>query len=96
MPLSEIEISLSLQRALLDKITCNLRTVSFKTVGETIFLYFYYDEKASEVEHELSEDVSAEVIADFYEQNKINCIISDIKFPKKIEAEGRIIYSRFE
>jgi hypothetical protein len=96
MPIEEYEVCLSIQRALLDKITPNLRRISFLLGENLIKLFFFYDAKPSEIEKELVGDISAEVISDFPESYKINCELIDVKYPEKINSKGRIIFNRFE
>lgn len=96
MLIEDYKICLSIQRALLDKITRNLRRVSFLIGKNVINVYFFYDGEPSEIEKELVGDASAEIIADFQEPFKINCELINMQYPKKIMSKGRIIFNRFE
>lgn len=96
MTIHEYEVCLSIQRGLLDRVTSNLRRVSFMLEGNVVSIYFFYNSKPSEVEEELVGDLSAEVIADFPEPYTINCELIEVNSPKKIPPKGRVIFSRFE
>ncbi len=93
---TQSKVCLSIQRALLDKVTSNLRRVSFQLVDHLISLYFYYSDEPSETERELANDAEAEVIADFPKEYTIEIELSAVLFPLKINSYGRIIYNRFE
>lgn len=89
-------LRLSAMKALWGIVTPNLRKVSIEEKDQVISLYFYYDQKPSEVEVDLSEDAATEVIADFPEPFLINCERKVIKAPEKINFKGYLIYSRYE
>ena len=96
MTINESDACISIQRALLDKITINLRRISFLMEENMINIFFYYDRLPTIIEKELVEDVSAEVISDFPESFMINTEIIAVESDKKIHSKGRIIYNRFE
>jgi hypothetical protein len=96
MQIGDSEVCLSIQRALLDKVTQNLRRISFVLNNNFIKLYFFYNDKPSEIEEELVGDVSAEVISDLPEDYQINCELINVKYPEEIISQGRIIFNRFE
>lgn len=87
---------LSIQRALLDKITPNLRRISFQISEDLISLYFYYDTEPSEIEMELAGDAEAEVISDFPGEYMIEVRFFIVKSPLKVNSVGRVIYERYE
>lgn len=96
MLVKDYEIRLSIQRALLDKVTPNLRQISYAFENDLIKLYFFYDSIPSEEEKELSEDVSAEVIADFPGPYMVECTLQDMAYPAIIKTTGYTVYSRYE
>jgi hypothetical protein len=96
MLVQEYEVCLSIQRGLLDRVTSNLRCVSFVLGKDMVNMYFFYENKPSEIEKELIGDISAEVIADFPESYKICCELIEVKYPKKINTQGRVVFHRFE
>lgn len=95
MTIADYQVCLSIQRALLDTVTPALRRVTFVIQHNEIILHFFYDGDASEIENELIGDISAEVISDFPNFN-IDCKVTRVDFPKKINSIGRIVYSRYE
>ncbi len=96
MQLDESKVCLSIQRALLDAVTKNLRRLSFIVSENLITLYFFYDGEPSEIEKELTGDIAAEVISDFEMPYNIDCQMLRVDFPNKIKSQGRIVFSRFE
>lgn len=96
MLIEEYELCLSIQRALLDRITPNLRRISFEMEQNLINLYFIYDDIPTELEEELSHDAAGEIIADFLETFKINCDLKNVKYPQKMNSKGHIIFNRYE
>jgi hypothetical protein len=89
-------LRLSAMRALWGVVTPNLRKASIQEKDNVISLCFYYDKKPSELEVELSEEASTEVIADFPEPFLISCNRYVVKYPDKVSFQGYLIYSRFE
>ena len=88
----------SIQRALLGKITPNLRAV-YVLIGEdnALDLIFYYENNLSEIEEELSSLADTEFIADFPSPYyKTSCDIQVLPLSEKIPKKGRCIYKRYE
>lgn len=96
MSIESTQLLLSAQRALWGVVTPNLRTVSIRLIENHICLFFYYDSSPTEMEKELAEEAATEVIADFPEPYTIECNISMIAFPQKIEPRGFLVFSRYE
>lgn len=79
---NDYEICLSIQRALLDKVTSSLRSVGFEKDEKVISLFFVYDGKISDIDRENADDAAAEVISDFPNCN-IDCKILELDYPQK-------------
>lgn len=91
------KLLLSGGRALWGTVTPNLRKASIREEeDEMITIYFYYDTAPSELEKDLAECAATEVIADFPAPYGINCVKKVISYPKRVEVEGNLIYSRYE
>lgn len=90
------KLLLSTMRSLWGIITPNTRKVSVELKDSVIALHFYYAEKPTEEEIELSEEASSEVIADFPEPFLIECQRHVVTSPQKIEQIGSLVYSRYE
>lgn len=90
------KLLLSAMRSLWGNLTPNVRKVSVKHDHNLITIFFYYNSEASEMEKDLSEDAASEIIADFPEPYVVSCEIHTVKFPKKIQESGYLIYSRYE
>ena len=88
----------SVQRALLDKITPNLRAIYIKIKNSNSFeLIFYYDHTLSEEEEELVSLIDTEIMADFPPPDYENSYyIKVISYPNKIFQEGYCLYKIYE
>jgi hypothetical protein len=88
----------SIQRALIGKITPNLRAVYVLFKGENSFeLILYYDQDLTEEEEELASLVDTEFISDFPSSNYNTSFVTKIiPFPNKVPKEGFCVYQRFE
>jgi hypothetical protein len=91
------DLLISAQRALLDKVTMNLRSVCILTHNDNIEFRFYYNQPPSEQEEELASLADSEFISDFPspEYNTRFCQMV-IPFPEKIPDVGYCIYQRYE
>ena len=90
------KLLLAAQRSLWGIVTPNLREVYANQQGNTISIYFYYDNQPSELEEELFEDAATEFIANFPDPILLNNEKYVINYPQKIEATGFLVYSRYE
>ncbi len=91
------ELLVSAQRALLEKVTPNLRSVCLVTKNDYITLVFYYDKAPSEEEEELASIADTEFIADFPSpEYKTRFDKKVIPYPEKIPDFGFCIYHRYE
>lgn len=91
------DLLISAQRALLDKVTTNLRSVCLITNNQCIELCFYYDQIPSEEEEELASLADTEFIADFPSpEYKTSFCQKIVPFPEKIPDVGFCIYHRYE
>ena len=96
MEIEESTACLSIQRALLDKVTPNLRMVAYAVRKNIIYVNFFYNKKPTELEEELAQDAGAEIIADFPSSFTINVNVSTVTYPEKILPIDRVLYSRYE
>ena len=91
------DILISIQRALLEKITPNLRSVCVILDNSCIKLVFYFNSPPNEEEKELVSLADTEFISDFHPpEYKTLCEIIAIPFPNKIPDEGFCVFSRYE
>lgn len=91
------DLLISAQRALLEKVTPNLRSVCLTASNECIELSFYYDHTPSEEEEELASLADAEFIADFPSpEYKTRFCQKIVPFPEKMPDVGFCIYQRYE
>ena len=91
------KILCSVQCALLDNVTPNLRAVFVKFKDDVISLTFFYDKQPSEDEAELASLADTEVIADFPSpEYQVNCQIVIHPYPLKLPKEGKYAYLRYE
>lgn len=92
-----IEALCSIQRALLGKVTPNLRAVCLVLSDEKKHLFFYYNTPPSEEEEELASLADTEFISDFPSPDyQTDCTISVIPYPKKMPENGYYVYLRYE
>lgn len=94
--ISRANAILSMNRALWGEVSPALRAAKIKWDEETVHLYFYYDGKISEEDHESAECVATEVISDFPE-HKLEIDILRWDYPRPIPQEGlETVYHRRE
>ena len=86
----------SIQRALVGNVTPNLRAVYIRFENEIYELVFFYDKDLSEDEQELVSLTDTEFLADFPSNEKTNCTIEILPYPKPIPKLGRCVYMRYE
>lgn len=88
---------LSLQRALLGKVTPNIRGIIALLDGSQIYLTFYYDGDISENDEENASEIETEVIADFDDKYTILTQVKRLDFPQRIKLDnGFLVYLRKE
>ncbi|MCE0829007.1 hypothetical protein LVQ78_23760 [Buttiauxella sp. A2-C2_NF] len=88
---------LSLQRALLGNVTCNIRGVLASLDGSHIELIFYYDGDISEGDKANASEIETEVIADFDDDFTINTSTEQLDYPQPIKLDsGFLVYLRKE
>ena len=95
MPYSRVTLLLEIQRAILGRVTPNLRMVTADGNEDEIHLIFYYNDEISEEENEMAEDASTEIISGFSNQT-LNLEIIRLASPKKMPTLKEIAYWRFE
>lgn len=93
-----MDFLLSIQRALLGRVTPNLRAVTIDTKNNEIILYFYYDKPPSEDEQEMSSLADTDFISDFpaWPEAKTDCKVITLAYPEKIPSADLYAYHRFE
>jgi hypothetical protein len=101
MKITNVDLLLSIQRALLGNISPNLRAVCTKLEEKAINIYFYYDKKISDENCELSAHTIDQVMADFWENEDGNEIefytpILLLNYPQKMPLVGDWVYYRHE
>jgi len=83
-------------RGLWGEVSPTLRAASIKSENRTIHLFFFYDGKISEEDHESAECVATEVIADF-PYHKFAIDIKRLDYPARIPQDiGELVYRRRE
>ncbi|MCT4713942.1 hypothetical protein MUA01_02905 [Enterobacteriaceae bacterium H18W14] len=88
---------LSLQRALLGKVTENIRGVIASLDENNILLTFYYDGAITEEDKENASEIETEVIADFDEEFTIDTSVKRFDYPQPIKLDnGFLVYLRKE
>ncbi len=94
----EIAIRMSLQRALLNEISSNLRMVAvdWNNKEKKIVIYFYFDREVSEENRDSANCVAGEVTGDFDPQTEIteNCI--QLNSPLELPNHQCTVYRRRE
>ncbi len=87
----------SVQRALLGRVTPNLRAVHINIDNEQIILSFYYDKSPSEEEIELSSLADTDFISDFPgPEFKTDCKVLVVPYPQMLPGAQFYAYQRFE
>ncbi|HEX4839937.1 MAG TPA: hypothetical protein VFU89_05810 [Rhabdochlamydiaceae bacterium] len=81
--------------ALLGEVSPKLRSVNIDWDQNTVYLYFYFDGKVTEEDHESAEMIATETIAKFGE-HVLETKIVRIDFPKAIPNTGIPIFHRKE
>ncbi|MFI5334700.1 MAG: hypothetical protein ACHQT8_06010 [Chlamydiales bacterium] len=96
--MNDINVRLSLQRALLCEISPNLRLVAFDydKLKKEIFLYFYFDKQITDENKSSVNSIAGEVTGDFDEKTQVveKCIHLD--FPARLPAHQFSVYHRKE
>lgn len=86
----------SIQVALLDHITPNLRAVSVTCKEKEIKLFFYYDNDPSEEERELANLSDTEFISDIPVSIRTDFEIVHLPQPLPVPRQGMLVYMRYE
>lgn len=90
------QLKLCLQSALINRVTRNLRAVSFNLEKDCGEIVFYYD---GSVEEALANQAIQEAILCFQQVNKeaiINSYIRQVDYPKKMVLNGYWVFYRAE
>ena len=86
----------SIQCALLDHVTPNLRAVYVILDNDIKTLVFYYEQPLSEEEEELASLTDTEFISDFPADERIDCKVIVLPYPEIIPKVGLCAYRRYE
>lgn len=97
MTISSINLRLSAQRALLDRVKPTLREAYIAEVEDTIKLIFYYDREITDEDEDMAGDAGAEVISDFPGPYMIEWELIRCDYPQKTPfTPGYLVYARYE
>lgn len=91
----DYELELLVLKALLDKVTSNLRGVGAVLEEDKILLSFYCDSLPSELEKWLLDEVRAELINDLFRSYNVEQEIITLSYPNRM-PNSRLAYKRFE
>lgn len=91
-----VDAKLSIQRALLGRVTPNLRAVVLSVSDKEIQLRFYFDGSVGDLEIELASEAETEVMADYDSSWSVEaaCISADIS--EQLNDGGVWVYQRNE
>lgn len=90
-------ILISVQRALLGMITCNMKAITIGYTERSFSLKVYFEYEPNELELELLKEISTEVIADFPKITEVKEIATITKIKaNKLERLDEWAYVRFE
>ena len=95
MSYSHVKLLLEIQRALIKRVTSNLRMLTAEGNEKEIHLIFFYNETPSEEECEMAEDAATEIISGFANQT-LNLDIRTIRYPNMMPTLQEIAYWRYE
>jgi hypothetical protein len=84
-------IMLSVQRALLGSITCNLRGVAAEWNDKEIRIICYFHGPLSEDDREEMSCVHTEVVADFVDIAQVHCDLERLDMPAKLFGPEKAI-----
>jgi hypothetical protein len=94
--MDRLKLFASVQCALLDKVTPNLRSVDL-VLDDYFELVFFYDQTPSKQEEILTNMAYTELISNFHApEYKIRCNIQVVPYPEKILGDGLTVFSRYE
>jgi len=92
-----VEVRLSMQAALLEKITPNLRVVCVEDKENVLSLCFFYDKHPSEEEEELANIAYTEFVSDFPPPDyNTKFSIEVVPYPNTIPFFGTCVFFRYE
>jgi hypothetical protein len=94
-PLDRVKAILTMSKSLWGEVSPALRAARVKWDAHTVCLYFFYDGKISEEDHESAECVATEFIASYPEYN-LEVEILRLDYPARIPEEGELVYMRRE
>jgi len=95
--LLQVRVRISVQKALLGRITENLRAVQVECSNELVFLHFYYNEQPTEVDIKLAEEATKEISTIFSnEVKKFKNETVHIPYPDKVPSREYWIFFRYE
>jgi hypothetical protein len=89
-------IILEIQRSLWDRVTPQIRAVSFTLTDEEVVVYVYTDGEIPEEEKEDLDVIGAEVVAGMIDFRFIDVRIIRVDFPQKIPVQGELVFLRKE
>lgn len=86
------------QRALLGRVTANLRRAAIYDSGSTVFLHFWYDKAPSELEYLLAQEAIRDVQATFQlnDPKIFDFKIEQLSFPQRAGSSFNDIFARYE
>ena len=98
MNFTQSYVKSSTQRALLGAVTENLRAVTVKILGTTeLALFFYYENKPTENEIDLSQVVATEVVSDFIDVLiEEHQIVLPLSQPIPVNNVDMLVYYKYE
>ena len=95
-PVNKARMLLALMTALLGEVSPALRAALIKWDNRTVHLFFFYDGKVSEEDHESAECAATEVIANF-PHHQLKIAITRLDYPNPLPHDvGDIVYKRRE
>jgi len=90
------DVLLSVQRALLGKITPSMRAVTAAYDDTSVKLTFYFDGPISDADEESASCAETEVMADMADPSSVSTTCKRIDRPAKIEDPGPWVFARNE
>jgi len=91
-----VDAKLSVQRALLGRVTSNLRAVVFTIAVKDVQIRFYYDGIVGNFESETTSEAETEVMADYDCDWSIGATCLRMDAPELINDDGVWVYQRSE
>ncbi|MBU9843529.1 hypothetical protein [Rahnella ecdela] len=82
---------LSMQNALLGRVTPNIRAVVGRLFNQQIEIVYYFDQEISDDDEELASELGTEVIADFEDGFSIEIKTLRLDYPHAIKNDGGLL-----